>query len=184
MSLKQRTETLRKALFHEPEQHCFAVLDGAAFEGVPALLRRLGTEHVCLMRGEIDPELAQVAPYLVALPADGAFADHLLEHGWGQAWGIVVRSSCDFRTVRMHLRQLLEVWDPDGRPLFFRFYDPRVLRIFLPTCDDEQLGQLFDDVVESFFVESEDGGGLERFSLGSGGLGRTETMVPSVLAEG
>jgi len=177
MSLAARTEAIRRALFARPEHRLYAVLDGAAFEGLPAVLQRYGVEHVCLLRGELDPELAQVAPYLATVPPDSEFAAYLLEQGWGDYWGLFVRSACDFRTLRMHLRQLLEVWDPEGTPLYFRFYDPRVFRVFLPTCDDEQLEQIFDDVVEAFFTEGEDASQLLRFSLGGSGLSTSRILV-------
>ena len=177
MSLAARTEAIRRALFAHPEHSLYAVLDGAAFEGLPAVLQRHGVEHVCLLRGELDPELAQVAPYLATVPQESEFADYLVEQGWGDYWGLFVRSACDFRTLRMHLRQLLEVWDPEGTPLYFRFYDPRVFRVFLPTCDDEQLEQIFDDVVEAFFTEGEDASQLLRFSLGGSGLSTSQILV-------
>ena len=43
----------------------------------------------------------------------------------------------------------------DGEELYFRFYDPRVLRIFLPTCDESQIRELFGPI-EYFLMEDED----------------------------
>ena len=42
----------------------------------------------------------------------------------------------------------------DGTPLYFRYYDPRVLRSFLPTCSPAQLKQMFGPV-DAFLAESE-----------------------------
>lgn len=44
------------------------------------------------------------------------------------------------------------VEDENGQPLYFRFYDPRVLGAFLPTCTDQQRGAVFGDI-EAFVIE-------------------------------
>jgi hypothetical protein len=67
--------------------------------------------------------------------------------------------------VRKHLRRLLMVkLDDGGRRLYFRFYDPRVLRAFLPTCSVRQDEEMFGDRdIHSFLVEGEQGEAL-RFA--------------------
>jgi hypothetical protein len=63
-----------------------------------------------------------------------------------------------------HFRKFLIVKTEEGDELYFRFYDPRVLRIFLPSCDKEQLKEFFGPV--SYFVcEDEDPGTGLIFSL-------------------
>ena len=41
----------------------------------------------------------------------------------------------------------------------FRFYDPRVLRVYLPTCTGDEAEEFFGPVPE-ILAESEDGGSL------------------------
>ena len=53
-----------------------------------------------------------------------------------------------------HFRQFLRVRDEAGREFFFRFYDPRVLRVYLPTCNSEELRTFFGPV-ELFSMEGE-----------------------------
>jgi hypothetical protein len=65
--------------------------------------------------------------------------------------------------MRAHFRSLVNVYDEKGNPMMFRFYDPRVLRRFLPTCKPAELKVFFGDV-ESFFAESDDNK-LLSFSL-------------------
>ena len=66
----------------------FALLDGA---GIPALLDKLyGTaelEFECLYSGELEPDVAEVAPYIVRLEAGTEFAAWVLA-GWGEQRGI------------------------------------------------------------------------------------------------
>ena len=51
-----------------------------------------------------------------------------------------------------HLEKSILVKTESEKEYFFRFYDPRVLRIFLPTCNAEQLKEFFGPV-EQFICE-------------------------------
>jgi hypothetical protein len=53
--------------------------------------------------------------------------------------------------------------------MYFRFYDPRVLRIFLPTCDQDQLLTFFGRI-RSFWTENESGEGMTRWWIENGQL--------------
>jgi len=146
---------LSQLLWMSPEDRVYALLDGAS---VPSLLDRLygdrRPEFECLFRGELEPDMAEVAPYLVALERDGALAEWVMAHGWGNHWGIFAVSRADLRTLQFHLRTLNTVYSPEGKPMLFRYYDPRVLRIFLPTCGPEQVMQMFGPV-DRFVAEGE-----------------------------
>jgi len=50
--------------------------------------------------------------------------------------------------------------------MIFRWYDPRVLRVYLPTCTASELRTVFGPV-ERYLVDRADGDGLIEFSLGS-----------------
>lgn len=148
--------TLEKLLFAEADRRVYAVLDGAS---MPHLLNSLYThepEYVCLYRGELEPDMAEVAPYLVWLDPDTDFPWWLLTKGWGKHWGILVQSRADIRTLRRHFRTFLIVYDSAGKPMYFRWYDPRVLRVYLPTCTAEELARIFGPV-ETYVMETEDG---------------------------
>ena len=57
--------------------------------------------------------------------------------------------------------------DPTGKPLLFRYYDPRVLRVYLPTCNAEELKTLFGPV-QAYIMEDESGAAMLRFRLKNG----------------
>ncbi len=64
--------------------------------------------------------------------------------------------------MRRHLRRFLLVEDDEtGERFFFRFYDPRTLRVFLPTCTPRQREDFFGEVA-CWFAEGERGE-VERF---------------------
>ena len=83
--------------------------------------------------------------------------------GWGQSWGVFVRIK-DPSNLRSHLRGFLRVKDESGRFLLFRYYDPRVLRVYLPTCLPHELRTVFGPI-SSYLVEDEDGKGVIEFQF-------------------
>ena len=123
---------------------------------------------VSLLRGPRAEALAASAPYLVELQEDLAtrvVAPERLGHGWG----IFLESSAAFADVEAHLRGLLrtQVQRPgEAAPsvLYFRYYDPLILRAFLPTCDLAQLQQFFGPV-RRYCVESEAAGEMLSYPL-------------------
>lgn len=171
-------EVLRKHLFGEPDTHVFALLDGASVEGLLDRLYGDEPEFICLYRGRLAPDIAEVAPYLVELRAEQPFAQWVLENCWGNHWGIFVASHEGIRTLRQHFRRFTMVQDPDGKFLYFRFYDPRVLRVFLPTCEPAELAEFFGPVL-FYAVEDEDGARLLRFRRAPAGLQTEELELTS-----
>lgn len=160
---------ISRYLFVGRDMNVFAVLDGASIPNLRTILHQLQPRHVCLYRGDLDPDIAQVAPYLVELELDSEFTEQLVLDGWGKHWGVFLRSTADLNAMRRHLRGLLIVNDADARPMLFRYYDPRVLQTFLPTCDPEQVAAFFGSA-DSVLLESEDGTELLRFRIVNGNL--------------
>ncbi|MFO0602052.1 MAG: DUF4123 domain-containing protein [Polyangiales bacterium] len=132
----------------------FVVLDAARSPRVLATLARSGARHASLYDGWKARELAEVAPYLVALDDGSPLWDALLGDAWGDAWGVWVRSDAGFDDLRRHLRRFLRVQGEDGRRMLFRWYDPRVLRVYLPTCTDAER-RAFLGPVAAYVVEAE-----------------------------
>ncbi|MCP5158332.1 MAG: DUF4123 domain-containing protein [Gammaproteobacteria bacterium] len=156
------TQAVRQHLFAVPETTVYVILDGASVPDLPQTLQQMGVDMECLFRGELEPDMAQVAPYLAVVPLEHPFTDWLLQEGWGRHWGIFVISKANLRTLRMHLRTFLKVYDPDLKPLYFRYYDPRVLRTYLPTCTEQELQIVFGPVLR-YLAEGEDPAMLLKF---------------------
>jgi pSer/pThr/pTyr-binding forkhead associated (FHA) protein len=169
-------ERLLFLLRHE-FQPLYAVLDAARDIKILALLLQSKEEYQSLYEGQQGAKLAQVAPYLVRLKKDSLLLEKLVCEGWGQSWGVYLTCASEFQQVRRHFRYFLEVKLPNGKQVYFRFYDPRVLRIFLPTCTPEDTTQFFGPV-QNYLVEDENPNKLFRFA--NTGKGSERIMIALV----
>jgi hypothetical protein len=150
------------SLLRDDFQPLYAVLDAARDIRILALLLHHKEECQSLYEGRQGLELAQVAPYLVRLQKDSPLLEVLVKEGWGKSWGVYLTSPSDLHEIRRHLRHFLEVKLPSGEQVYFRFYDPRVMRTFLPTCTPEDTTQFFGPI-QNYLVEDENPKKLFRF---------------------
>ena len=149
----------------------YAVLDGASDGRIEPAIQSTGLEHACLFAGPLSPALQSASPWLVHLAPTAALTLDIFRQGWGRHWGIIliVAPHVTLQALRRHLRTLLRVADADGRALLFRFYDPRVLRIYLPTCTPAEGRQLFGPV-DAIVCEHEGAAGFVRYTCSRRGV--------------
>jgi hypothetical protein len=160
-----------------PETALYMLLDAARDPRIYGWLTEFGeaVQQRSLYQGDVGDSLAHVSPYLLALREDQPGSLRFAEAGFGQSWGLFLTSAVGFNDVRRHLRKFNIVYREDGTPLVFRFFDPRVLRVFLPTCTEAELRRFFGPI-DAFLAESEEGGALIRFTLTGGEL--TQSRLP------
>ncbi len=140
----------------------YAVLDMARDPAMFPLLLSSGAQYTCLYTGPSATKLENVAPYLVQLPPRCELLQKIVEEGWGNSWGIFLTSSQAPQTVWHELRRSLMVTlETTQKFVYFRFYDPRVLRTFLPLADAQQRQEFFG-TISSFLMEDEDAGAVLR----------------------
>jgi Domain of unknown function (DUF4123)/FHA domain len=151
-SVRQKTVL---SLLYGYAQPVFAVLDAAREDRLPAFLQAYGVEHLSLYDGESGDQLKDVAPYVALLPKTSQLLPLLMKEGWGKSWGVYFNAIDSLADIRKHLRRLLTVQNEDGTSLYFRFYDPRVLSVFLPTCTPEERTEFFGPI-SRFVMEGED----------------------------
>ena len=154
----------------------YAILDGARNDDIYPAVMESQCEFECLYMGELEPDVAESAPYLIKLERDKPFTEWLLKEGWGDSWGIYVQTNLGMRELRRHFRKFLMVYDPEHKPLYFRYYDPRVLRIYLPTCNAEELDIVFGQI-KNYILEDQNPEVLLRFANNSGTLAIETTGV-------
>jgi hypothetical protein len=140
----------------------FALLDAARDEQIYSALLKADCEWVCLYRGDAAVTMAEVAPYLVELDPHARFTSWLLEKGWGNSWGVFVHATVAIERLQAHFRRLVMAQMPDGKMVYFRFYDPRVMRAYLPTCTRKELEILFGPA--GLLMLEDEGAELLRFS--------------------
>jgi hypothetical protein len=134
----------------------FAVVDASRGRRPLQLLREAVDEHRSLYDGLKGEALAHCAPYLVALRRDSALLERLVREGWGARWAIFVACESPFKEVRRHFRRFLVVEDDvTSEKYYFRYYDPRTLRAFLPSCTPLQRADFFGEI-SAFYTEGED----------------------------
>jgi hypothetical protein len=146
----------------------YGIIDAASDDRLYDCLRQ-ESQQTCLFAGELAPEIQRASPHIVRLFQGSALLRLWDEEGWGRNWGIRCTSDSSLREVRKHFRHFLEVQMPDGKPVLFRFYDPRVWRVYLPTCTPRELAYWFTEVKE-FVCEAADGRGMLYYSLWNGDL--------------
>ena len=146
-----KAEVIELIQSHQP---LFGLLDAARDPRILQLLSQ--TDAICesLYEGEKGAELARFAPYLVDLNSASSLLASLVEQGWGDSWGIFLSSAGVFADVRQHLRRFLMIKQPDGEQVYFRFYDPRVLRVFVPGLNAEERVTFFGPI-DCFLLETE-----------------------------
>jgi len=159
------------------------IVDAARDRRVFNLLVNSYLDYSCLYSGTIPPALEVAAPYLVQMEFEDRYTRQLLEQGWGNSWGVILRCDSTRDRVRRHLRKFLLVQDPRGHRLVFRYYDPRVLRAYLPTCNYGELNTVFGPI-ESFYVEDEDPRHVWEFQREGSQLRRTKSALAAARRAG
>ncbi len=136
------------------DANTWAIVDGARDRRLQGLVATSGLPHRCLYIGDLHPAVARAAPWLVHLSREAPLTRTLVTEGWGQSWGVFLRTDAGIAALHRHLRRFLRVRDEGGRYLLFRYYDPRVLRVYLPTCTEAELDYVFGPI-EQFVMEAD-----------------------------
>jgi pSer/pThr/pTyr-binding forkhead associated (FHA) protein len=153
----------------------YALLDAARGPSARALRLQYPEVSYSLYDGPDVERFVEVAPYLIKIgERSSPLLETWLSEHWGQAYGYFIISDAPFKVLRRHLRKFLKVDSSQGRRMYFRFYDPRVIRTFLPTCAPTELVDFFGPI-SHLIVESEQAHTALRFHAGESGL-RTELM--------
>jgi hypothetical protein len=151
----------------------WAILDAARDQRIFSAVDRTYQDKCCLYAGDLPWQLQMAAPYLVHLEPEDRFTNYLIDNGWGNSWGVFLRTETSLKNLRNHLRGFLRVRDEAGRRLIFRYYDPRVLRVYLPTCVRSELHTVFGPILQ-FLTEARDPAWITEFSFDGSKLEQTQ----------
>lgn len=136
-------------------QPVYAVLDCARDPRLRGWIFDTRAPRWCLYRGVLPAALQDAAPWLLRLQPGQAYTAQFFQRFWGHACGVLLSSAAPPLLLRRHLRRFLRVREQGGGRLLFRYYDPRVLRIYLPTCTAEELRGFFGPIA-AYVAEAEE----------------------------
>ncbi len=140
-------------LRNESETILYSVVDTCGASHVKSFIETLESDSTSLFYGKAKREFQDIAPYLIRL--DKQSLQWIQENVWDEPWGFVFGSQLEFESLRRHFRRFLLVEGPNGKELFFRFYDPRILRSFLKAASKEVVAQ-FLEPIRFLYVVTED----------------------------
>ena len=161
---------------HGGDRDVWMIIDPARDRRIYFDLINSHLEYTCLYSGDIANELEAVAPHLVQLEFEDKYTRELVTRGWGQSWGVFLRCPARMERLRRHLRTFLLVNDWAGRRLLFRYYDPRVLRVYLPSCTADELKTVFGPISD-FWTEDSSSQQLLGFAFNRGRLLQSDIPV-------
>lgn len=140
-------------LFVSTEGGLFVVLDGGRNDNIHAFTRSANLPWMYLVDGVVDDTFKICAPRVIEFGEwAGESLLQLLDEIWSGSSGVFVRTNANLVTLRRHLSSLLTAALPNDMQVFFRYFDPRVLRAYLPTCTPDELELVFGPISE-FMLE-------------------------------
>ena len=124
---------------------CAGIAGGA--ERIP---RHIFSELECLFVGDLGVELADVGPYLGLLRSLDSDVASAVDELLSRQVAILVTPKVitpdggqpTFSEIHRHFRKFNVVYGPENKPLFFRYYDPRVMNLMCHALSTAQFSQL------------------------------------------
>lgn len=156
-------------ILRERTDYLFAIVDTARDERILPLLKASNNPYQSLFEGVRARWLEEFTPYLVSLPKRSSLLEQLVHLGWGNRWGVYLSSRQTFQTLMSRMRQFLWVQTEAREKLYFRFYDPNILQVFLFISTSKQANELFRDV-SSYLMEAKKPEFLVKFTYGVRGV--------------
>lgn len=139
------------------EDNCnlFAIIDSARNEDVFRYLVTGNVQYKSLFEGTMDVQSYGVSGFLVECKQGSPLFDWMTREAWGDSCCIFFTSEASFDELFSHFQKFNRVYLEDDQVVLFRYYDPRVLRVYLPTCNRAEVELFFGEVI-SFYAELED----------------------------
>jgi hypothetical protein len=114
------------------------------------LLQKYYGVNESLFKGTKDASLIDVSPWLFQI--DDKLKENLdNEMEVSLQFPCLLESPADIHMLATHFRKFIYL-TIEGQEYFFRFYDPRVLEKFLPTCNKDQIREFFG-LIQYFIAE-------------------------------
>lgn len=128
----------------------FGLIDLAVAEQLRSRVIRLTSPNgVFLLDRAKFPDLVNIGPWLVDLSLCPAVESYWIKFGQWKDWGYVIKTELTITALQRHLKKfnLIQI---EGRhnPMFFRYFDPVVIAIFLSEIATEEQKKAFLGPIE------------------------------------
>lgn len=156
----------------------YALMDCALDSTIYPTIQASGCPNQKLYGESWQSGLADIAPHVVELTSSAKFSTELLTWDWYGNWGYFVQSTTSLSDLAQSFADLTTAKLSSGEEVFFRFFDPRVIRVFLAQASKNDLQSVFAKaerlVVPSAEVQGE-GEAAIAYTLKNGSLAQSET---------
>lgn len=127
------------------EGYLYAILDACVDAEIMKKAHACGdTTAKCLFHGTRLEEYYAVAPYLFHVNA--GLLEWVLKSFSGHPWGLFILTKGSMVEIFAHAQRFLAVLLPNSATWFFRYYDPRILGVYLSSCTADELRMFFGPV--------------------------------------
>lgn len=163
----------------QPGDMLYSVVDGAKDYKLALASRDLLGEPLRPLFEDAPAHMDRVGPYLARIQCCNRYPDYmrLWAERMGDNAGILLLSSAWPKVIRAHLRSIFTVYDEMGSMFYFRYYDPRVIRTYLPTCTAKESRQFFGPI-RSILVEDEAVGVMRHYRSGQAAVQMDTEHIP------
>jgi hypothetical protein len=142
--MKERTTSREQLEQLAPGGYLFAIVDPCETPEILEKTAEIGSKAIPLFQGTRYEHYTSVSPYLVSV--DPQVCDWIFVALRDTCWGIFLLTKANAAELYQHFQQFLSVQLPDGSVCFFRYYDPRILKVYLRSCNVHELAEFFGPV--------------------------------------
>ena len=143
----------------------YGIVDSARNDEVFRYLVTGDVKYKSLFEDTMDVQSYGVSGFLVECKKESPLFQWMTTEAWGDSCCIFFTSKSSFDVLFSHFQKFNRVYLEEDDVVLFRFYDPRVLRTYLPTCNRFEIETFFGEV-HSFFAESNDSEVINVFRKG------------------
>ncbi|MET0357765.1 MAG: DUF4123 domain-containing protein [Cellvibrio sp.] len=120
----------------DESQWLYMLIDAAHDARIfPALEKSWHTRACLFSEDQVSSAIKSAAPFLVKIKKIDEFMVWCMQEGFNKHWMIFFTSpEIHVSEIKLHFKRFSQAYGPDGKQYFFRYYDPRVLPIFLAAA--------------------------------------------------
>lgn len=133
----------------------YGIVDSARNDEVFRYLVTGDVRYKSLFEDTMDVQSYGVSGFFVECKKESPLFQWLTTDAWGDNTCIFFTSKASFDELFGHFQKFNRVYLEGDDIVLFRYYDPRVLRTYLPTCNRNEIEAFFGKI-ESFFTESDE----------------------------